>query len=165
MFHHLMITLDGSELAQKALDYIADLAAPGARLTLLTVVDLPDISAYGLYPVPLAVEDYHSALTHAEQGALEYIEGEAELLREDGYLVDTVVLTGIAAEAIVAQAAELDVDAIVMSTHGRGGINQWLFGSVTQKVLTMTRVPVFVVPGRAAARAARPAGGEETTTS
>jgi nucleotide-binding universal stress UspA family protein len=164
MFKHLLITLDGSELAQKALDYVQDLAAPGARLTLLTVVDLPDISAYGLYPVPLAVDDYRSALTHAEQGALEYIEREAEPLRESGFVVDTLVLTGVAAHAIVEQAAELDVDAVVMSTHGRGGINQWLFGSVTQKVLTMTTRPVFVVPGRAMEREAKRATAEESAS-
>jgi nucleotide-binding universal stress UspA family protein len=148
MLQRVLVTLDGSELSEKALGYAERLVAPGSRIILLTVVDMPDISAYSLYPMAVSMDYYTDALTQAEQGAIQYIESEAETLRGKGFEVDTIVATGIAAESIVERAKALEVDAIVMSTHGRSGFNQWLFGSVTQKVMSMMPCPVFVVPGR-----------------
>lgn len=148
MLRKILVTLDGSELSEKALSYAREITPDDAEVVLLTVVDLPDISAYSLYPLSVSMDYYSEALTQAETGAIEYIEKIASELRSVGYTVQTVVATGIAADTIVEQAKKYDVQAIVMSTHGRSGINQWLFGSVTQKVLSMMPCPVFVVPGR-----------------
>lgn len=149
MLNKILVTLDGSELSEKSLDYVKELAAPGSQVYLLTVVDLPDISAYSMYPLSVSMDYYTDALSQAETGAVDYIEKLAEDLRRRDFAVDTIVATGIAADTIVERAKALEVDAIVMSTHGRSGLNQWLFGSVTQKVLSMMPCPVFVVPGRA----------------
>jgi nucleotide-binding universal stress UspA family protein len=148
MLDHILVTLDGSELSEKALDYATQIVAPGAKITLATVVDIPDISAYSLYPMSVSMEYYDQAVTQAETGAVQYIEGEADKLREKGYQVDTYVGMGIAADIIVQVADDLKVNAIVMCTHGRSGINRWLFGSVTQRVLSAMVCPVFVVPGQ-----------------
>lgn len=149
MLEHILVTLDGSELSEKALAYATQVVAPGAKITLATVVDIPDISAYSLYPMAVSMEYYDQAVTQAEAGAVQYIEGEAEKLRGQGYEVDTYVGMGIAADIIVQVAGDLNVDAIVMCTHGRSGINRWLFGSVTQRVLSAMVCPVLVVPGQA----------------
>jgi nucleotide-binding universal stress UspA family protein len=148
MLENILVTLDGSELSEKAIPYTQQIAKSGAQITLLTVIDMPDISAYSLYPMAASMDYYTEALSQAEAGAVEYIEREAELLRKKGFQVDTIVSTGIAAETIVERAKSLAVDMIVMSTHGRSGFNQWLFGSVTHKVLSLAPCPVLVVPGR-----------------
>lgn len=152
MLNNILLTLDGSELSERALEYAREVVAPDAKIHLLTVVDLPDLSAYTLYPLSVSLDYYTEAVSQAEKGAIEYIEQIAESLRKEGYNVETIVSTGIAAETIVDRAKALAVQAIVMSTHGRSGINQWLFGSVTQKVLSMMPCPVFVIPGRVRAK-------------
>lgn len=155
MLEHILVTVDGSELSEKALEAARNLVPAGAKITLLTVVDLPDVSAYSMYPMSVSMDYYQDALSQAEKGAVDYVEKIATDLRTYGYVVDTVTATGVAADVIIERAAELKVEAIVMSTHGRSGFNQWLFGSVTQKVLSMTPCPVFVIPGRMSKRATR----------
>lgn len=148
MLDNVLLTVDGSELSEKAIDYAMQIANPAGKIYILNVVDLPDISAYSMYPLSISMDYYNDALTQAEAGSVEYVEKVADKLRRAGFGVETLVSTGIAAETIVDHAKTLKVDAIVMSTHGRSGLNQWLFGSVTQKVLSMMPCPVFVVPGR-----------------
>ena len=49
------------------------------------------------------------------------------------------------AEAIVQTAEQGKVDFIAMATHGRGGVQHWALGSITERVLHTTRVPLFIV--------------------
>ena len=62
--------------------------------------------------------------------------------------VNIEVCVGNVTSVIVERAHALHVDAIVMSTHGRSGLNRWMFGSVTQRVLALMPCPVLVVPGQ-----------------
>jgi nucleotide-binding universal stress UspA family protein len=148
MLKNVMVTIDGSELSEAALPYARSIVDSDGVITLLSVVDLPDITTYGLYPMPVGLDYYDKTMSYAEAGTKEYLTRVADQLRGEGLKVREVIAIGDAAEMIVSQAQENDVDAIVMSTHGRSGINQWLFGSVTQKVLSRIPCPVFVVPGR-----------------
>jgi len=162
MFKNVLVTVDGSELSEKALDYACGLVDNGGVITLLSVVDIPDISAYGMYPMPVGLDYYTQTMNYAKEGTAEYVNRLATDLREKGYSVREVVGVGDAAETIVDQAAAKHVDAIVISTHGRTGVNQWLFGSVTQKVLNRMPCPVFVVPGfQPSARVTSPTKVEE----
>lgn len=150
MLGHVLVPIDGSELSERALDYAKELVGPEGRLTLLTVVDFPDLSTYSIYPAPLTFQhaQYEEVVNNAEKTAVDYVRGAAERLRTGDQMVHTVVAVGSAAHSIIEQARLLEVDAIVMATHGRSGVNQWIFGSVTQKVLSAMPCPVFVVPGR-----------------
>ncbi|MBZ0306650.1 MAG: universal stress protein [Anaerolineae bacterium] len=56
--------------------------------------------------------------------------------------------SGRPSETIVEVAKKLNVDAIVMSTHGRSGLSLLLLGSVTHKVLNTSACPVFVIPAK-----------------
>jgi nucleotide-binding universal stress UspA family protein len=80
--------------------------------------------------------------------ANQYLDKIATALQEDGWQVQTEAVVGEPAYAIIEKSEELNVDAIVMSTHGRSGISRWLFGSVTSKVLGSVDRPVFVIPSR-----------------
>jgi nucleotide-binding universal stress UspA family protein len=148
MFKNVLVTIDGSELSEQALDYAREIVAPDGVILLLSVVDLPDVTAYGMYPMSVAVDYYDKTMSYAEAGTQDYVSRIADDLRARGSNVRELVAVGDAAERIVAQAKESDVDAIVMTTHGRTGLNQWLFGSVTQKVLSRMPCPVLVIPGR-----------------
>jgi nucleotide-binding universal stress UspA family protein len=78
-------------------------------------------------------------------------EAEAELapvverLCEGHVVARSQVVFGRAAEAIVEFAEKEGVDLIALSTHGRSGVSRWFFGSVAEKVLRATHLPLFLV--------------------
>ncbi len=150
MLKHVLVTLDGSELAERALAYSQDLVCGSGQITLLSVVNAPDVLVYGNYPVPVAVqsESYNDIVDSAREQARTYVDEICSRMRADGATVTGVVDVGEPAQVIIEQAKKLDVDAVVMSTHGRTGFSRWLFGSVTHKVLSAMPCPVFVVPGQ-----------------
>lgn len=77
-----------------------------------------------------------------------YLDGVAVLLRKQGLRSRLVVALGEAADAIARAAEESAVDVIAMTTHGRGGIERALFGSVADAVVRGSTRPVFLVPIR-----------------
>ncbi|MDZ4763771.1 MAG: universal stress protein [Chloroflexota bacterium] len=149
MIKHLLIPLDGSELAATAIPLAKSILAPDGKVTLLSVVQPLDTPVYDFYPVPMSLtRGYGDELKEASRYAQDYLEKIADNLRADG--VKSVFIhieTGDPAVEIVAAAEKMHVDAIVMSTHGRSGFSRWLFGSVTQKVLSAALCPILVVPG------------------
>jgi nucleotide-binding universal stress UspA family protein len=133
----VLVPLDGSELAERALPYALELArATHGRLLLVRAVLANAYEGEGgaarrvpLYP-RVQVE----------------LEAVAERLRAAGVDVQTHVAFGIAAaDSILAAAAEHGADLVVMSTHGRGGLGRFLYGSVADEVLRRGDVPVLLV--------------------
>ena len=149
MLKNVLVPLDGSELAERALAYAKQILAPDGKLILLTVVDLPERLPIAFYPAISPVPNDQSLIDgqfipHAK----DYLFEQADFLRDEGFDAEIVTTVDEPATAIVRKADEYKVDAIVMSTHGRSGLGRWLFGSVTSKVLSVADVPVFVVPGK-----------------
>lgn len=148
MFTHVLVPLDGSALAETALRYARQVTEPGGVITLLTSVDVPEYAVTTFYATGVIAEasrqqsDIERLVPHAR----EYLCDIANKLEEDGWRVRVEAVVGEAASTIIENAKEQQVDAIIMSTHGRSGINRWLFGSVTQKVLQGATCPVLVVP-------------------
>jgi nucleotide-binding universal stress UspA family protein len=149
MLNRVLIPLDGSELAERAISYGKQILEPEGQIILLTVIEIPERVSMAFYPaispVPAderMIEDQF--IPHAEA----YLYEQADTLRDEGLNVHTVTVVDEPAAAIIRKADEFGVDAIVMSTHGRSGLGRWLFGSVTSKVLSVAEVPVFVVPGK-----------------
>ncbi len=153
MLNHLLVPLDGSELSEVALEYAQRIIAPDGKITLLSVVDIPFSQSYYLYDVPVAVVPEtlsDEKMEEAQRYTREYLLRRAESLQAKGLKVDYLVETGFPENAIVELAKLRQVDAIVMSTHGRSGLTRLLYGSVTQRVLNAMPCPVFVIPGRLA---------------
>jgi nucleotide-binding universal stress UspA family protein len=153
MLKHILVPLDGSELSETALLYAKEIVAHDGKLTLLSVVDVPSSQAYMLYDIPVMAvpaEDRKNdeAFERVREQTVKYLKARAELLRESGLNVDTMIYTGIPEDIIIEQARALDVSAIVISTHGRSGFSRWLFGSVTQKIINAMPCPILVVPGK-----------------
>jgi nucleotide-binding universal stress UspA family protein len=149
MLSQVLVSLDGSELAERALPYAKKVVEPTGEIILLSVVDIPDFPIYTAYPMPTVKPepDYSTVVTDLLAASKEYLEGIATKLRLEGLRVKTVVKSGDPATSIIEEAQERYVDTIVISTHGRSGFSKWLFGSVTQKVLSAMPCPVIVIPG------------------
>ena len=148
MLKHTLVPLDGSEIAEYALEYVSQITDPSdGRITLLTAIDVPEYPATAFYPTVVAYEANQETVTEQlVPQAHDYLNTAADTLRKSGFKVEMEAVIDDPATAIVEAAKRLNVDAIVMCTHGRSGIGRWLFGSVTHKVLGSTHCPVFVVP-------------------
>lgn len=150
MFKNVLIPLDGSQVAERAIQYGSEIVDREAgKITLLMAIDVPERVAVAYYPaiIPIGADENILEEKLIPQ-ADDYLHRQAEELRANGFTVEVVSVVDDAPTAIVEKAEELDVDAIVMSTHGRSGLSRWLFGSVTSKVLSVANRPVFVVPVR-----------------
>jgi nucleotide-binding universal stress UspA family protein len=147
----ILVPLDGSPLAEQALPYAQALLAPGAELTLLEVVEESE-PIYGMSGRLLApVEDVQHML---EGQAHEYLQKAAAALRHEQLRVRREIARGNPAVEILRVAAEQEVDLIAMTTHGRGALERWVFGSVADRVARSSPVPVLLV--RPSERAPQP---------
>lgn len=141
MFRTLLVPLDGSELAERALPYATALAvAAGGKLVLVRAA---------LAPAPATLDgatwaqDQSAAIAEAEQ----YLAEVARKLRTR-VAVETSVPYGRAASCIVESIRDHAVDAVAMATHGRTGLQHLMVGSVAEAVIAESDVPVFVTYAR-----------------
>ncbi len=152
MFEKILLPLDGSELSEQAVASARGMAqAFNSQLHLLQVLSLGDRFAltrgmdYGAVSSGLS-QSLMDEVTAAETAkAEEYLAAVAVRLRADGLDVVTAIPDGPAAEKIIEYAEAQSIDLIVMSTHGRGGIQRLLVGSVTDRVIRSSTLPVLVV--------------------
>jgi nucleotide-binding universal stress UspA family protein len=145
----VVIPLDGSQLAERALPYGAAAAkAFGVPMLLLRVVSQPAGAEFTHHPDAMEVVQ---RLRHEdEQDAREYLEARVKELEQRGLEASTLVTSEAGpAEVIVDRAAG---DLIVMCTRGRGSLERALFGSVADKVVRGGSQPVLVVPAERRAR-------------
>ncbi|GIK58277.1 MAG: universal stress protein [Chloroflexi bacterium] len=142
MFNHLLVPLDGSELAEAALPMVLAIAERfGSKITLLRVVNSPYYASAG--------HDYTGFNAALRQEGSAYMEALQKKLLEAGFNVQVRLMEGdFIADTILDVADMLEVDAIAMSTHGRGGIRRWVFGSVADKVLQHAQIPILLVRAR-----------------
>lgn len=143
MYKHLLIAVDGSLLAESAFKRGLTLAKEmGATVTVLRVVPEDHLLAYQAE----MLEDVHAKLaSQARIHAVAYLDGLE--LQARHALVPCETATAIDDHpyaAIVRTACELHCDLIVMASHGRRGMQGFLLGSETQKVLTHSKLPVLV---------------------
>lgn len=168
MFQHILVPLDGSLLAEEALPFATRILKRGGKLTLLSVIQTPlppvyeAFSYYGLTSARAdAVNSFGTNPQTINREVQGYLDRLADKLQEAHPIhVETQVDVGEPASVIAETAEQGDVDAIVMSTHGRSGVSRWLFGSVTQRVLEARPCPVLVVPSKRVERSEENASAE-----
>jgi nucleotide-binding universal stress UspA family protein len=137
---NILVPLDGSDLAEAAVDIAVEIAQPaGGTLTLFVAAE-PDAAA-ALHSFADSEE-----ITRA-MAADAYLEQVAARVAERGVPTVTTSSDGTnVAEEIIEQATAKDASMIVMTSHGRSGIGRWLLGSVADKVARSATVPVVIVP-------------------
>lgn len=139
MYDCILVPTDGSPEVERALEYAFDLArAHDATVRAIYVVS---VASYSGLPMETAWEGISGALRDEGEAAVRRVE---ELAPED-VDVDTAVLEGEPSRVIVEQARPGECELVVMGTHGRGGINRLLLGSVTERVVRRAPVPVLTV--------------------
>lgn len=140
MYDHILVPTDGSEHAQRATEHGALIAdAFDATLHLLSVVDVSE--AAGPFSAGGVDDAYVEQLTDASESELAEISTGIE--RVD--TVETAVTTGRPSAGILEYVDEEGIDLVCMGTHGRRGLRRFLTGSVTERVVRLSPVPVLTV--------------------
>ena len=154
MLKHVLIPLDGSPLAEAAVAEARRVVSTNTKISLLIVVQPPSMAIYDYELSNVLAVSYESRLAEAITRAKSYLERLSADLRIEGFNVEALAKFGADPAQIINNiACKSQVDAIIMSTHGRSGISRWLFGSVTANVLSSASCPVFVIPSRVRERA------------
>jgi nucleotide-binding universal stress UspA family protein len=139
-FKRILVATDFDEAAESALDLAVDLAKKhGATITLLHAYEVPLYTYSGAPPVPV---DYWTPIRNAASQRLEA--AVAELVKRSPE-AKGMLSQGSAWEQILQAADETKADLIVMGTHGRRGLTHAVLGSVAEKVVRLSPVPVLTV--------------------
>jgi nucleotide-binding universal stress UspA family protein len=165
MYRRILVPLDGSPLAEAALAQLPHLAGSDTEIVLVRVVgnepeELPPsvvapASATTNFAGVVPPAPHHpghdepeSEYTRRQDIARRYLDEKAASLALDSRRSFVVLSDSDAARAIAAQATSSNADLIVMSTHGRSGVVRLVLGSVAEKVLRSTKLPLLLVrPG------------------
>jgi nucleotide-binding universal stress UspA family protein len=141
MYERILVPTDGSPAAEAAVEQAVSLAEQyDATVHALYVVDT---SAYST--LEAGAEVIINALEEEGQAAVAEIADAGEAAGVD---VETTVTAGTAYRSILEYVDEHDVDLVVMGTHGRRGLDRYLLGSVTERVVRTADVPVLTVRQR-----------------
>jgi nucleotide-binding universal stress UspA family protein len=146
MFKRILVPLDGSKLAEKALSYAEALAQKfEAELILVQVLQLMPEFVGG----PHGGMVFHEQIIQDRQAADVYLNRVMGQVRELVLPVRTVTLEAHSVtDRIIKLACDESVDLIVMSTHGRSGLSRLVHGSVAGQILHDAPCPVFLVKAK-----------------
>jgi len=142
----IVVPLDGSELAERVLPAVTELAQ---KLDLEVILMRAYAIPYGTYSAGEGFYDpvhLETLLTMVKQEAFEYLETKvAELQRQGLSKVSFVAKEGLSADEIIKLARETPANLVAMSSHGRSGVKRLVLGSVTETVVRHSGDPVLVL--------------------
>ncbi len=134
----ILVPTDFGRAAERAAALAIEMAKPlGARVTLMHAYFLP-VYTYGVVPT--------GEMTKMEEAARRSLEATARRLERRGTKVDTLLRHVSEPESILDVAAEIHADLIVMGTHGRRGLPHAVLGSVAERTVRLSPIPVLTVP-------------------
>ena len=140
MINHILVPLDGSELAECVLPHLMAIApVTGARVTLIHVLERTHSPHGNAAPVDLL--GWHMQ----KQESQAYLDRIAERLRTVKLEVELTILEGNPAEALIEFARSSEADLLLLSTHGRTGLSEWNVSSVVQKILLRSYKSILLI--------------------
>lgn len=142
-YDDVLVPTDGSDAAELAIDHAIGIGeAVGARIHAVNVVDLGDVAASSEYAIP---NDLIESLEDRGTRATETVRDRAAAA---GLEARTEVRSGYPARDLLEYVEDEDVDLVVMGTAGRTGLNRFLMGSTTERLVRHSPVPVLSVNAR-----------------
>ena len=148
MYTRILVPLDGSKEAEQVLPHVKTAATgynPPAKVVVFGSIE-PWLDRGDDYTqAEHLIKEEKSFISPAKQ----YINTIVDKLRREGIDVEDAIIdrTGQdVAEEILRYVDDEKIDLIIMTTHGRSGVKRWYFGSVADKVVRHSKVPVLVVP-------------------
>ena len=145
MYKKILVPLDGSALAECALEHVKAIAL-GCNVPEVVLIRVVEPN----YAVSEALSDgaiiYTELINQIQKDAEEYINSiTIQFKLNTGLAVRSFLAYGNAANEILDHAKNTGVDLIIMTTHGRSGVSRWLFGNVADRVSHHSTVPVLII--------------------
>lgn len=145
LYKKILIATDGSEHTKNAVDYGIDLAKnTGAKLYAIYVVDT---AAFASIPMDAAWESMYELLRQEGDEATKFVAERANL---ENIEVECQTVEGHPADEIIKFADKNSISVVVMGTLGKSGLDRFLLGSVAEKLVRNSKIPVLVVRGKGA---------------
>lgn len=134
----ILVGFDASQSSYKALGVALDLAHPlQSSLDTLTIIHLPDFSP--------TMDELEESMDEAKKRYEAEFKKVEQIGQERGFNINSIMQIGHPAESLIRYATDRQYDLLVVGTRGLGGFKKLLIGSVAQKVVTYSTIPVLVV--------------------
>ncbi len=141
MYKRILVPLDGSKLSEAVIPHVEIIAIGlNCEIILLHVIPMP----LPVFDPPTSPFD-HNLLRNQEKDATRYLKDLCAKIELDEARVTYLVREGGVAETILEVADTMQADLIAMSTHGRSGPSRWLMGSITDRILRHSPIPVLAI--------------------
>ena len=145
MYKKIMVPLDGSTLAECVLPHVEAIAngCPVQELILLRIVEperVYSVSDSSIDPNLAAARE-----SDCKKTAEDYLGEIADKIDAPGLTCTVKAIVGRVAESLVDYCVEKGVDLIIIATHGRSGVTRWVRGSVADKILRSSKIPVMMI--------------------
>ena len=140
-YKKILVCLDGSALTETTLTHAQTLVSDeNAEILLLRVPANPAVE-FSFSDPGIA----SNLIEEMEAETLAYMQSARSKLQKVGFRTSFLICQGAIAETILRTSLESHADVIVMSTHGRSGVKRWLLGSVADRVVTHSDLPVMLI--------------------
>jgi nucleotide-binding universal stress UspA family protein len=146
MYKKVLVPLDGSELAECVLQHVETIAGGcGTEAIIFLRVVEPFVMTSGYFGADFSGDEITRINNQHATTAEKYINELVERTKYGSVKVEGKTLNGRAAEVIAEYAKNNDVDLITIATHGRSGVSRWVWGSVADRVMRSSCVPVLMI--------------------
>jgi nucleotide-binding universal stress UspA family protein len=151
MYQKIMVPLDGSELAECVLPHV-EAFIRGCQVNTIVFVRVIR-PAPMVFSAPEASEANFREIEkntkrveeERKSSATKYLKEVANRIKADGVKFQMEVLVGNAADQLIDYTEANNIDLILIATHGRSGVSRWVRGSIADRVLRSSKVPVLMV--------------------
>ncbi|MAF85177.1 MAG: hypothetical protein CL875_01620 [Dehalococcoidales bacterium] len=145
MYRHILVPLDGSELAECVLPHVKTIAV-GCNVVKVTLVrGVAPLHIRGGMEVRIPPEERQRLEKQSIDTARNYLEKLVESLKDTDIAAQSEVLYGDVVDKILDYANNNEADLIVIATHGRSGVSRWVWGSIADRILRAACVPVLMI--------------------
>ena len=141
MYKKILVPLDGSPNAETVLPHAEALAkSENAELIILRVPNIPTAEYIAIDPIVAS-----TVRQDIRTEAAKYVTETVNNLKKDNIKATGITKEGPVPDTILDVAVETQADMIAMSTHGRTGVKRWLMGSVADKIVHHSHIPVMLI--------------------
>ena len=146
MYKKIMVPLDGSELAECVIPHVEIFIKgfPASNIVFVRVLEPITVSVHGetYSRKEINLEEQE---TERKSNAQDYLTTVIQGIKADGATLDSEVIIGRVPDSLADFAQKNSIDLVLIATHGRSGVSRWVRGSVADKVLRSSHVPVLMV--------------------
>lgn len=157
-YRRILVPLDGSKLSEFALQHVLEIAAPRAKIHIVSVIaenpvdEIASLANAQAYPAPIPEKQWPKIPQmdpHEKNARESYLRRVSDWLSSAGYEVTSEIVPGEVIQTIVS-IARRGFEVIVLVTHGRTGASKTILGSVAEGVLPQSPCPMLIIPAQVA---------------